>query len=99
MGGMKLSLAIRSVIVTLQWPHLPCAQTQGSPSCAHAGLPTSRAHPASCVTLLASHPLLTHPATISLSACCVPSTTAEPRTLQGTKPSPTKLTSYRGDGL
>lgn len=83
-GGVKLSLAmIRSVIVTLQRPHLPCAQTQASPSRAHMVLPAPRAHPASCVPLLASHPLLTHPNTNSLSACCVPSTTAEPRTLQG----------------
>lgn len=50
MRGMELSLAmIRSVTVTLQRPHLPCARTQGSPSHAHAGLPTSRAQPASCL--------------------------------------------------
>lgn len=93
MRGMELSLAmIRSVTVTLQrLPPTLCWDT-GKPSHAHAGLPTSRAQP-SLLSLLASHPLLTHPATLTpLSACCVPSTTAEPEDPAGNKASRTKLT-------
>lgn len=93
MREMELSLAmIRSVTVTLQRPHLPCALDTGKPPrmLTQASPPPEPNLPPVSAGLTS---LLTHPATNSLSACCVPSTTAEPRTLQGTKPSRTKLTS------